>query len=76
MLLAVQPYAQQQTGRVARHGMGCLLLTSYAVLSFVRCDGVAAGRKYAMALAVATAAINMVFVGSVAWKLLRHVKIV
>jgi hypothetical protein len=73
MLLAVQPYAQQQTSRVARHGMACLLLTSYAVLSFVRCDGVAAGREYVMALAVVTAVINIAFVSSVAWQLLRHV---
>ncbi|KAF6265474.1 hypothetical protein COO60DRAFT_1623865 [Scenedesmus sp. NREL 46B-D3] len=65
VLLVVRPYAHQQSGRVALHGMGCLLLTSYAVLSFVRCGGAAAGREYVLALGVATVMINLVFVCSV-----------
>ncbi|KAF6265475.1 hypothetical protein COO60DRAFT_1457077 [Scenedesmus sp. NREL 46B-D3] len=72
VLLVVRPYAHQRTGRVALHGMGCLLLTSYAVLSFVRCGGAAAGREYVLALGVATVVINLVFVCSVVWQLLRY----
>uniref|UniRef100_A0A383VT78 TRP C-terminal domain-containing protein n=1 Tax=Tetradesmus obliquus TaxID=3088 RepID=A0A383VT78_TETOB len=69
--LGVKPYVHQQTGKAMVHNTLCLLLTTMVGQSFLLYGPVTPGAAYGLAMGAILLAVNLVFVCSVLWQLLR-----
>lgn len=78
LLVWIRPYKSAATGTVASRGALCVLLTSFSTLLFMPV-GTLVGRthayeQYAVAVGVVVICINIAFVVSVIWKVVRVVE--
>jgi hypothetical protein len=71
MQLGFKPYLHPQTRKAMVQSTHCLLLTALAGLSFLPYGPVQASAAYGLAMGGIVLAVNVVFVCSVLWQLLR-----
>ncbi|WIA28654.1 hypothetical protein OEZ86_011190 [Tetradesmus obliquus] len=69
--LGFKPYLHKQTGRAMVRNTHCLLLTTLAGLSFLAYGPVIPGAAYGLAMGGIVLAVNLVYVCSELWQLLR-----
>jgi hypothetical protein len=71
MQLGFKPFVHTQTGRAMVQGTHCLLLTTLVGLTFLPYGPVMPGTAYGLAMGGILLVVNVVYVSSVLWQLLR-----
>lgn len=73
LLLAVRPHAHASAGKAALQSIGCLFITIYAALSFIKLSELPTSKANGMAMGAIVWLVNLAFVLSTVWQLVRLV---
>ncbi|KAF6253513.1 hypothetical protein COO60DRAFT_407655 [Scenedesmus sp. NREL 46B-D3] len=79
LLMALRPYAYRPAGQAMLRGLQCLLLTSYVGLTFQLASRpvnseVQPSAAYGLVMGAVLVLVNVVYICSVLWQLVRHVE--